>query len=151
MNGRTPTKKEKLYIQAVLTHVGCIACIIDGREIENPELWTELHHDPDYGSVDENCHFHSFGLCAPHHRGVVPGGGRVPPHIAVRHPPLSNCARFVERYGTDEFLLRRRGSCCRSQLKTKLGLILVLVKYQGIPNEIYRLSQTSDQEKQIRQ
>lgn len=29
MNGRTPTKKEKLYIQAVLTHVGCIACIID--------------------------------------------------------------------------------------------------------------------------
>ncbi|ELM5072261.1 hypothetical protein Q3B48_004317 [Escherichia coli] len=131
MNGRTPTKKEKLYIQAVLTHVGCIACIIDGREIENPELWTELHHDPDYGSVDENCHFHSFGLCAPHHRGVVPGGGCVPPHIAVRHPPLSNCARFVERYGTDEFLCAQTWELLPQSVKDEIGFDLSLGEVPG--------------------
>ena len=105
MNGRTPTKKEKLYIQAVLTHVGCIACIIDGREIDNPELWTELHHDPDYGSVDE--------------------------HIAVRHPPLSNCARFVERYGTDEFLCAQTWELLPQSVKDEIGFDLSLGEVPG--------------------
>ncbi|HAN7490898.1 TPA: hypothetical protein IF384_004897, partial [Escherichia coli] len=100
-------------------------------EIENPELWTELHHDPDYGSVDENCHFHSFGLCAPHHRGVVPGGGRVPPHIAVRHPPLSNCARFVERYGTDEFLCAQTWELLPQSVKDEIGFDLSLGEVPG--------------------
>ncbi|HBV6392433.1 TPA: Ref family recombination enhancement nuclease [Klebsiella aerogenes] len=126
MNGRHPTKKERLYIHAVLNYVGCIACIIDGREIDNPQLWTELHHDPDYGSTAKNCHFHAFGLCVPHHRGVAPGGGRVPPEVAVRHPPLSNCARFAEQYGSDEYLCARTWELVPHSVKEKIGFDLSL-------------------------
>lgn len=103
MNGRAPNKKERLYINTVLNTVGCIACIIDGREIDNPQVWTEFHHDPDYGSTAPNCHFRGYGLCATHHRGVTPPGVPLPADVAVRHPQLSG-PNFADQYGPDAYL-----------------------------------------------
>lgn len=103
MNGRTPTKKESMYIRACIEQVGCIACILDGREIDNPGAWTEFHHDPDFGSNDPGCHFHGFGVCAIHHRGVAPAGTNLS-KIAIRHPVASNCLKFSEQYGSDAYL-----------------------------------------------
>lgn len=117
MNGRTPTKSERLYISACVQLVGCIPCIIDGREIENPEVWTEFHHDPDYGSTDKNCHFRGYGICHNHHRGDVPG-------VAVRHPILSNGPRFKDTYGPDELLCAMAWERLPESIKAAIGFDL---------------------------
>jgi len=121
VNGRTPTKKERLYITACLSYVGCIACRLDGRDIENPEAWTEFHHDPDYGSTDEHCHFHGFGLCAVHHRGVFPAGCVPDRSIAIRHPQQSNTARFMQVYGPDELLCLYVWELIPAHIKQEIG------------------------------
>lgn len=126
MNGRTPTKKEQLYITAVLQTVGCIACILDGREIENPETWTEFHHDPDFGSSEPNCHFRGYGACAPHHRGAVPPGVRLPADLAVRHPVGRPGAIFSERYGTDAYLCALTWERLPQSVKDAIGFDLSL-------------------------
>ncbi|STJ26712.1 Uncharacterised protein [Citrobacter braakii] len=117
MNGRTPTKAERLYINACLQLVGCIPCILDGLEIENPEAWTEFHHDPDYGSTDKNCHFHGYGICMAHHRGAPAG-------VAVRHPIASNGPRFATVYGPDELLCAMAWERIPDAIKATIGFDL---------------------------
>lgn len=117
MNGRTPTKAERLYINACLQLVGCIPCILDGLEIENPEAWTEFHHDPDYGSTDKNCHFHGYGICMAHHRGAPAG-------VAVRHPIASNGPRFATVYGPDELLCAMAWERIPESIKDAIGFDL---------------------------
>lgn len=117
MNGRTPTKAESLYIKACVQVVGCIPCIIDGVDIENPEVWTEFHHDPDYGSRDKNCHFHGYGICMAHHRGDVKG-------VAVRHPIASNGIRFADVYGSDEYLCAMAWERVPESVKEAIGFDL---------------------------
>lgn len=124
MNGRTPTKAEKLYISACVQIVGCIPCILDGLEIENPAAWTEFHHDPDYGSTEPGCHFRGFGICSCHHRGSVPPGAKLPLNVAVRHPFASNGPRFVDKYGTDEFLCALAWERIPDEIKTEIGFDL---------------------------
>ena len=122
MNGRTPTKAEKRYIQASVQTVGCIACRLDGRDIENPELWTEFHHDPDFGSVKPDCHFHGFGLCAVHHRGRSMAGGSIPADIAIRHPVLSGKGpRFSSKYGSDSELCLMNWSLIPLHVRQEIG------------------------------
>ncbi|MCB4615306.1 Ref family recombination enhancement nuclease [Enterobacter asburiae] len=122
MNGRRPTKKERLYIEACIQHVGCIPCILDGREIENPAVWTEFHHDPDYGSTEPCCHFHGYGICSTHHRGVTPDGRSV--EIAVRHPVASNGPRFATIYGPDELLCAMAWERIPDSVKNVIGFDL---------------------------
>ncbi|NTZ48368.1 hypothetical protein FCM30_21765 [Lelliottia aquatilis] len=124
MNGRAPTKKEKLYIEACIRDVGCVPCIIDGREIENPEAWTEFHHDPDYGSNDAGCHFHGYGICSTHHRGITPDG--LPAAVAVRHPIASNGPRFTAVYGPDELLCAMAWERIADSVKAAIGFDLSL-------------------------
>ncbi|MFA9209483.1 MAG: Ref family recombination enhancement nuclease [Yersinia sp. (in: enterobacteria)] len=121
MNGRTPTKAERLYIRACIQIVGCIACVLDGREIENPETWTEFHHDPDFGSTSPGCHFRGFGICTVHHRGAVPGGGKLPLNIAVRHPVGSSGPRFAAEYGDDAFLCALVWERIPQDIKDEIG------------------------------
>jgi hypothetical protein len=121
MNGRTPTKKEQLYIQSCIKDVGCIACILDGREVENPEVWTEFHHDPDYGSTDPGCHFHGYGLCATHHRGAAPSGAKLSAGIAVRHPAGKPSANFTAKYGTDDELCLESWDRIPQRVKDAIG------------------------------
>ncbi|WP_051790802.1 Ref family recombination enhancement nuclease [Endozoicomonas montiporae] len=122
MNGRTPNKAERLYIQTTLHHVGCIACVLDGREIENSELWTEFHHNPDFGSVKPDCHFHGFGLCVVHHRGRSMAGVAIPQEIAIRHPDLSgNRPSFREQYGSDSELCLMNWSLLSCAVRSEIG------------------------------
>ncbi|EJI2509730.1 hypothetical protein NFG91_004238 [Salmonella enterica] len=121
MNGRKPTKAEQLYVRACIEIVGCVACRLDGLEIENPATWTEFHHDPDYGSRAPGAHFRGCGLCAPHHRGRVPFGMTLPREVAVRHPDLSNCARFSDKYGPDEFLCAYAWELIPDSIKEAIG------------------------------
>ncbi|EJD9402715.1 hypothetical protein M3F87_004591, partial [Escherichia coli] len=51
--------------------------------------------------------------------------------IAVRHPPLSNCARFVERYGTDEFLCAQTWELLPQSVKDEIGFDLSLGEVPG--------------------
>lgn len=124
MNGRKPTKRESLYINACITQVGCIACRLDGRDIENPGEWTEFHHDPDYGSTDKDCHFHGYGLCAVHHRGAFPPGCKPDRSIAVRHPQQSNAGRFSSAYGSDELLCLYAWELIPDHTKQEIGFDL---------------------------
>ena len=124
MNGRRPTLKEKIYLDAVLHHVGCIACILDGVEIENPENWTAIHHDPDFGSHAPWCHLHAFGLCAAHHQGVFPPGVNSA-LIAVRHPPLRGTGpKFSRIYGTDSQLCQLTWIRIPDNIKALIGFDL---------------------------
>lgn len=126
MNGRAPTKREKLFIKAAI-NIGCIACIIDGREIENPEIWTEFHHDPDFGSTEPACHFHGLGLCVPHHRGTPPAGMQLPEDTAVRHSPMSyKGPNFATKYGTDEELNAMVWERLPQSVKDELGFDISL-------------------------
>ncbi|WP_258090800.1 Ref family protein [Serratia liquefaciens] len=126
MNGRTPTKKEQLYITAVIQSVGCIACILDGREVENPGAWTEFHHDPDFGSTSAGCHFRGYGCCAAHHRGVTPPGARLPAGFAVRHPVGKPTVKFAEKYGTDAYLCALTWERLPQSVKDEIGFDLSL-------------------------
>lgn len=126
MNGRTPTKSERLYINACVSEVGCVACRLDGRDIENPQTWTEFHHDPDYGSNDKNAHFHGYGLCSVHHRGAFPPGCVPDNRIAVRHPPLGNARSFNDVYGDDAFLCLYAWEQIPSAIKEEIGFDLTV-------------------------
>ncbi|RTY53667.1 hypothetical protein EKL29_21350 [Pantoea sp. YU22] len=126
MNGRTPTKAERLYIRACVQDVGCVACRLDGREIENAEAWTEFHHDPDFGSTDKNAHFRGFGLCATHHRGLFPSGCKPDYSIAVRHPILKSSIRFADKYGDDALLCAYSWELVPAHVKEQIGFDLSL-------------------------
>ena len=91
MKGRTPTAAERRHMDKVAA-LGCIACRKDG--MHNP--YVSLHHVD--GRTKQGAHFRVLPLCAGHHQD----GTGAPGLIAV-HPWK---ARFQERYGTQQDLLR---------------------------------------------
>ncbi len=99
MNQREPTVAEAHYMYLCRFYIGCLACILDGLtpERQNPnESHIIFHHDPDFGSVKPNCHFHGYGLCVYHHK--CENGHQPIPEKPVRH---INEARFNEVYAPD--------------------------------------------------
>lgn len=90
MKGRSLTKADKARFQA-LTDMGCIACTLYLRKHTPPEI----HHLE--GKTRPGAHQQTIPLCYVHHRaGVDDAFG------TSRHP---HKARFVARYGTEEYLL----------------------------------------------
>ncbi len=88
---RAPTAAERAWMDAIVAF-GCIACRLDGHQ-PRP---TAVHHILRGGQ--RMGHLHTLGLCDPgHHQGGEPLG------LISRHPYK---ARFEDRYGTEEDLLR---------------------------------------------
>jgi len=84
MKGTTPTKAEKAFHND-LASLGCIACFIDGRFMEE----VSIHHID--GRTRTGAHMKVLPLCAGHHQD----GTGIPGLIAV-HPWK---ARFEKQYG----------------------------------------------------
>lgn len=61
MNGRTPTKDEKVWMNAI-ANLGCIVCRLHLSVFTPPEI----HHID--GSRKIGSHFKTIPLCARHHR-----------------------------------------------------------------------------------
>ena len=89
MNGRTPTKAEKQWMQAIVDY-GCVVCRNEGKHTP-----PSVHHIN--GSKKEGCHFETLPLCWYHHQEGV----NTPAYVS-RHPWKSE---FEKRYGTEEKLL----------------------------------------------
>ena len=89
MNGRTPTKAEKAWMQAIVEH-GCIVCKNEGKFTP-----AQVHHIN--GSKKEGCHFETLPLCYYHHQE-----GSDSEAFTSFHPWRS---RFADRYGTESELL----------------------------------------------
>ena len=87
---RTPTKEERAWMDAI-TALGCIACLIEGRE----RVPGAVHHILRGGH--RIGHLHTICLCDPgHHQNGQPMG------LISRHPWK---AQFEARYGTEAELL----------------------------------------------
>lgn len=87
---RTPTKEERAWMDAI-TALGCIACLIDGRE----RVPGAVHHILRGGH--RIGHSHTICLCDPgHHQHGQQMG------LISRHPWK---AQFEARYGTEAELL----------------------------------------------
>jgi len=85
---RAPTAEEKRWMDAIVAY-GCIACHIDGLGRRDPAVHHILRGGQRIG------HRFTLPLCDPgHHQGWV----------FSRHPYK---ARFEQRYGTEDFLLRK--------------------------------------------
>jgi len=67
MNGRTPTKQEREWMQKV-RQIGCIACIKSGavQPFTTPEEYTAIHHID--GQRRPGAHLLTIPLCAAHHQ-----------------------------------------------------------------------------------
>lgn len=89
-----PTKLEKALWNALATHVGCIACRIDGKFNDH----CSIHHID--GRTKPDAHKNVLPLCAGHHQD---GTGQDKTMIAV-HPYKT---RFEKKYGTQEELLEK--------------------------------------------
>lgn len=88
---RAPTVAEREWMDAIVAF-GCIACRLDHQQ-PRP---TAVHHVLRGGQ--RMGHLHTIPLCDPgHHQGGEPLG------LISRHPYK---ARFEDRYGTEEELLR---------------------------------------------
>lgn len=92
MNGRTPTKDERAWLDAI-TRLGCIVCLREHGE-ETP---ASPHHID--GSRKPGAHQNTIPLCWAHHQGNSDGTKQ--PFVS-RHPYK---ARFIEAYGTEDELL----------------------------------------------
>jgi hypothetical protein len=90
MQGRTPTAKERKWMNAI-TQLGCIVCLLD-RGVKSP---TQIHHID--GKTKPDAHLNSIPLCYLHHQA-----GTDCCEYVSRHPYK---ARFVARYGTEQHLL----------------------------------------------
>jgi len=87
---RTPTKAERAWMDAI-TSLGCIACLIEGRE----RVPGAVHHILRGGH--RIGHLFTICLCEPgHHQNGQPMG------LISRHPWK---AQFEARYGTESELL----------------------------------------------
>lgn len=87
---RAPTVAERAWMDAI-TNLGCIACLIEGRE----RVPGAVHHILRGGH--RIGHLHTICLCDPgHHQGGQPMG------LISRHPWK---AQFEARYGTEAELL----------------------------------------------
>jgi hypothetical protein len=88
MKGRSPTKAEKAFHDALCRHVGCVACRKEGRFND----YVSVHHID--GRSKKNAHMEVLPLCGPHHQDDGTA-------IAV-HP---NKAQFEKEYGSQYDLL----------------------------------------------
>ncbi len=95
MKGNAVTTQQRAFWDALVLHVGCIACRLDGR----PNHECSIHHIE--GRTKPGAHWLVLPLCAGHHQD----GTGWPGLIAV-HPWKT---RFEERYGAQIELL---GWCC---------------------------------------
>ena len=100
MKGTTPTKAEKAFHDE-LASLGCIACFIDGRYMEE----VSIHHID--GRTRPGSHMKVLPLCAGHHQN----GTGVPGLIAV-HPWK---ARFEKQYGKQMEIL----DLCKAMLERR--------------------------------
>lgn len=91
MKGKAPTKTEKAFHDE-LASLGCIACYMDGRYMEE----VSIHHID--GRTKPGAHRKVLPLCAGHHQD----GTGMPGLIAV-HPWK---ARFEKAYGRQEEILQ---------------------------------------------
>lgn len=99
MNGKTPTKAERDWLNAI-TGLGCIVCLRE-HEVFTP---ASPHHID--GSRKPGAHRKTIPLCWAHHQGNSDGTKQ--PYIS-RHPYK---ARFVAAYGDEYELLED----CRERL-----------------------------------
>jgi len=90
MKGKTPTKPEKEFHDR-LASLGCIACFMDGRYMEE----VSIHHME--GRTRAGAHMKVLPLCAGHHQD----GTGIPGLVAV-HPWK---ARFEKLYGRQSEIL----------------------------------------------
>lgn len=92
LKGRGPTRAERDWMDAI-ADLGCIVCHLE-MGFDTP---AEIHHLD--GKKKPGAHLRSIPLCPAHHRGGYSGEPCV-----SRHPYK---AAFVERYGTEEYLLEQ--------------------------------------------
>jgi hypothetical protein len=90
MKGKTPTKAEKQF-HYQLASLGCIACYLDGRYMEE----VSIHHID--GRTKPGAHLKVLPLCAGHHQA-----GTGAPGLVAVHPWK---ARFEKLYGRQSELL----------------------------------------------
>lgn len=89
---RTPTKAETAWMDWIVAY-GCIACRLDGLTSPRPAVHHMLRGGQRIG------HLFTLPLCDPgHHQGGQAAG------MVSRHPWK---ARFEQRYGSEDFLLRK--------------------------------------------
>lgn len=93
MKGRAPTATEKKFHDMLCSVVGCAACRFGHNMVTHH---VSVHHQR--GRVRPLAHYFVLPLCAGHHQ-VGTGAG----WMTAVHPDK---ARFEERYGTQEHLLR---------------------------------------------
>ncbi len=95
MQGRTPTKAEKQWMNDIV-QIGCICCIEEGSltPYEMPPEYTAIHHID--GKTKPEAHLKTIPICPFHHQE-----GPDARHV--------NKKRFVEKFGTEEYLLKRTG------------------------------------------
>ncbi|HIF9075754.1 TPA: Ref family recombination enhancement nuclease [Photobacterium damselae] len=96
MQGRTPSKGEKVYINAA-KRIGCVACRKLGRDTDGLEDYVAFHHNPEKGSLKPLAHFFGYALCPYHHQGVIPPGCEDPKE-PVRH---KNYDEYTKAFGSD--------------------------------------------------
>ena len=100
-SGRTPTKKEKAWMNSV-SQCGCIVCII----FHNKSLY-EVECSPHHidGKTKPGAHLRTIGLCQWHHQTPpAPGDTR----WVSRHG--NGRAAFEARYATEDDLLKMQAS-----------------------------------------
>ena len=100
MKSRTPTRAERYWMDAIVTH-GCCVC----RNQYSVFTETEIHHID--GKTKAGAHLNTIPLCYRHHRE-----GSDNDVYTSRHPYKK---RFEERYGSENELLealqRELGFC----------------------------------------
>ncbi|KFA99458.1 Ref family recombination enhancement nuclease [Vibrio sp. ER1A] len=107
MNSRTPTKAERIYLEAAKIAVGCVACNKLNYENDYLPEYLAIHHSTDKGSKAPLAHFFGVPICGVHHQGVVPSGMKLPKGEPVRHSPLGSHEKvFKEKVGSDLELVR---------------------------------------------
>ena len=91
MKGRTPTKVEKEWLNAI-TSLGCIVCYLE-LNVFTP---ASIHHLE--GKTKPGAHLKSIPACGRHHQ--IPGPG-----YKSRHG--DGKAQFEARHGTEAYLLEK--------------------------------------------
>ena len=95
----SPTKAQVQRFQAI-ADLGCVACLLDGRGGEPPDI----HHLLSGGK--RRGHDATIGLCPWHHRGQPKNGLGEVGMRALFGPSMHHHKRaFIERYGSDDALL----------------------------------------------
>ena len=94
-----PTKAQQKRFDRIQA-IGCVACTIDGI-YQNP---CEIHHL--VSGMKRLGHDYTCGLCAMHHRGVVPTGYTYEQVRNASGPSMAiEPEAFRKHYGTQEELL----------------------------------------------